>query len=63
MTCSEANGEKSRTKVLSKSPVQTSRHGKRRYRIEQARAEKFAADANFEDFLRGLRADAARNFV
>lgn len=37
--------------------------GKRRYRIEQARAEKFAADANLEDFLRGLRADAARNFV
>ncbi|WKK77033.2 TolC family protein [Marivirga salinae] len=37
--------------------------GKRRYRIEQARAEKLAANANLEDFLLRLRADAARNFI
>jgi cobalt-zinc-cadmium efflux system outer membrane protein len=37
--------------------------GKRRNRIRQAEAEKFAAQAGLEDFLRYLRSDAANAFV
>lgn len=37
--------------------------GKRRNRIRQAQAEKFAAGAELDDFLRYLRADAAATFV
>lgn len=37
--------------------------GKRRNRIRQARAEKYAAQASFDDFLHFLRADAANTWV
>ncbi|NHB67700.1 TolC family protein [Perlabentimonas gracilis] len=37
--------------------------GKRRYRIRQARAEKYAAEATFDDFLRHLRAEAATTYI
>ncbi len=37
--------------------------GKRRNRIRQARAEKFAAQAGLDDFLRYLRADAANTYI
>lgn len=37
--------------------------GKRRNRIRQARAEKYAAEAGLDDFLRYLRADAANTWV
>jgi len=37
--------------------------GKRRNRIRQARAEKFAAEAGLDDFLRYLRADAANTYI
>lgn len=37
--------------------------GKRRNRIRQARAEKFAAEAGLDDFLRFLRADAATTYI
>lgn len=37
--------------------------GKRRNRIRQARAEKFAAEAKLDDFMRYLRADAAKTFI
>lgn len=37
--------------------------GKRRNRIRQARAEKYAAQATFDDFLHYLRADAANTWV
>ena len=37
--------------------------GKRRNRIRQARAEKFAAEAGLDDFLRYLRADAATTYI
>lgn len=37
--------------------------GKRRNRIRQARAEKYAAQATFDDFLQFLRADAANTWV
>ncbi len=37
--------------------------GKRRNRIRQARAEKYAAEAQLDDFLRYLRADAASTFI
>ncbi len=37
--------------------------GKRRNRIRQARAEKFAAEAGLDDFLRYLRADAASTYI
>lgn len=37
--------------------------GKRRNRIRQARAEKYAAQASFDDFLHYLRADAANTWV
>jgi len=37
--------------------------GKRRNRIRQARAEKFAAQAGLDDFLRYLRADAATTYI
>lgn len=37
--------------------------GKRRNRIRQARAEKFAAEAELDDFLRYLRAEAAVSYV
>ncbi len=37
--------------------------GVRRSRVRQARAEKYAAEAGLEDFLRYLRADAAAMYV
>lgn len=37
--------------------------GKRRNRIRQAQAEKFAAEAGMEDFMRYLRTDAATAFI
>lgn len=37
--------------------------GKRRNRIRQARAEKYAAQAGLDDFLRYLRADAANTYL
>ncbi|MFN3557498.1 MAG: TolC family protein [Bacteroidales bacterium] len=37
--------------------------GKRRNRIRQARAEKFAAQAGLDDFLRYLRTDAATTYI
>ncbi len=37
--------------------------GKRRNRIRQARAENYASQAQLDDFLRYLRADAARSYV
>ncbi|TVR40172.1 MAG: TolC family protein [Bacteroidia bacterium] len=37
--------------------------GKRRNRVRQARAEKYAAQAGLENFLRYLRADAANTFI
>lgn len=37
--------------------------GKRRNRIRQARAEKYAAQAGLDDFLRYLRADAATTYI
>ncbi len=37
--------------------------GKRRNRIRQARAEKYASEARLDDFLRLLRAEAATTFI
>ncbi len=37
--------------------------GKRRNRVRQAQAEKYAAEAGLEDFMRYLRADAATAFI